>query len=87
MVGRLAAAPLSEQSRREAQRNMNRYFAFLACETREPVHAARLLCQSVQARPIGALLDGRTWTMAAAILASGLLPSVAARMALRPEQG
>ena len=76
---------LSDDTRREAQRNMTRYFSLLAYESGDLGSAARLLWESIRAQPLAGAIDTRSWKLAAAIAATSAVPDAALRGRKRHE--
>jgi glycosyltransferase involved in cell wall biosynthesis len=80
MAGLLDHQGLTDGDRIRGQRNMVRYFSFLAYESRQIGPAAQLWWQSFRTEPVAATIDRRTWKMAAAIVAATVLPARTLRL-------
>jgi len=60
---------------KSARLNMNRYFAYLACETGTPARGFRLLALHLLRSPVTWIRDPRNWLVTAACLARMILPA------------
>lgn len=69
------APEMSARVEHRARSNMNRYFAYLAYESRNALEALRRLWKAFRCCPSGFVADVRNWQLGAAALSGLLLPA------------